>query len=201
MEERVRFYIDGQWVDPAEPRALEVINPATEAAIARISLGGPADVDRAVKAARVAFKTFSRTSKKERLELVGRILVVYQAKLQQMAETISREMGAPMKNEMTIAREEIFGPVLAILPYNTEEQAIELANDTDYGLSGYVQSGDKEHALKVAAQLRAGNVHINGAGSDFNAPFGGYKKSGNGREWGIEGFEEFLEIKAIMGAA
>lgn len=201
MEERVRFYIDGQWVDPTEPRALEVINPATEAAIARISLGGSADVDRAVKAARVAFKTFSRTSKKERLELVGRILVVYQAKLQQMAETISREMGAPMKNEMTIAREEIFGPVLAILPYNTEEQAIELANDTDYGLSGYVQSGDKEHALKVAAQLRAGNVHINGAGSDFNAPFGGYKKSGNGREWGIEGFEEFLEIKAIMGAA
>jgi len=96
MEERVRFYIDGQWVDPTEPRALEVINPATEAAIARISLGGSADVDRAVKAARVAFKTFSRTSKKERLELVGRILVVYQAKLQQMAETISREMGAPM---------------------------------------------------------------------------------------------------------
>ena len=87
-------------------------------------------------------------------------------------------------NDMTIAREEIFGPVLSILPYESEEQAIEMANDTEYGLSGYVQSGDVEHAKQVAAQIRSGNVHINGAGPDFNAPFGGYKQSGNGREWG-----------------
>ncbi|MEO9970150.1 MAG: aldehyde dehydrogenase family protein [Hyphomonadaceae bacterium] len=106
---------------------------------------------------------------------------------------------ADVTNEMTIAREEIFGPVLAIIPYETEEDAVEMANDTVYGLSGYVQSGDVDRARKVANQLRAGNVHVNGAGADFNAPFGGYGQSGNGREWGEYGFEEFLEIKAVMG--
>ena len=104
-------------------------------------------------------------------------------------------------NDMTIAREEIFGPVIAILPYDSEEEAIRIANDTVYGLSGYVQSGDVEHAKRVAAQLRTGNVHLNGAGPDFSAPFGGYKQSGNGREWGDHGFEEFLEVKAVFGAA
>jgi aldehyde dehydrogenase (NAD+) len=106
---------------------------------------------------------------------------------------------ANVRNDMTIAREEIFGPVLAILPYDGEEDAIRIANDTPYGLSGYVASGDTEHALRVAARLRAGNVHLNGAGPDFAAPFGGYKQSGNGREWGEFGFEEFLEVKAVMG--
>ena len=103
-----------------------------------------------------------------------------------------------VNNDMTIAREEIFGPVLSILPYETEAQAIEIANDTPYGLSGYVQSGDVDHALAVAAQIRSGNVHINSSGADFTAPFGGYKQSGNGREWGELGFEEFLETKAIF---
>jgi aldehyde dehydrogenase (NAD+) len=103
-------------------------------------------------------------------------------------------------NDMTIAREEIFGPVLSILPYDTEEDAIRQANDTPYGLSGYVQSGSLEHARAVAARLRTGNVHLNGAGPDFGAPFGGYKQSGNGREWGEHGFREFLEVKAVMGA-
>jgi aldehyde dehydrogenase (NAD+) len=107
---------------------------------------------------------------------------------------------ANVRPDMTIAREEIFGPVLSILPYRTEEQAIELANDTVYGLAGYVQSGDIDRARRVAAQLRTGTVHLNGAGPDFAAPFGGYKQSGNGREWGELGFEEFLEVKAIMGA-
>ncbi|HEX6841373.1 MAG TPA: aldehyde dehydrogenase family protein [Stellaceae bacterium] len=106
---------------------------------------------------------------------------------------------ANVKPEMTISREEIFGPVLSILPYDSEEQVIRLANDTVYGLSGYVQSGDIEHARKVAAQLRTGNVHLNGAGPDFGAPFGGYKQSGNGREWGEFGLDEFLEVKAVMG--
>ncbi|MDK1024158.1 MAG: aldehyde dehydrogenase family protein [Gammaproteobacteria bacterium] len=104
-----------------------------------------------------------------------------------------------VNNDMTIAREEIFGPVLSILPYEDEEDAVAIANDTDYGLSGYVQSGDIEHARKIARRLRTGNVHLNGAPADFNLPFGGYKKSGNGREWGLHGFEEFLETKAIMG--
>jgi aldehyde dehydrogenase (NAD+) len=106
---------------------------------------------------------------------------------------------ANVTNDMTIAREEIFGPVLSILPYETESDAIRMANDTVYGLSGYVQSGDIAHARQVASQLRAGNIHLNGAGTDFTAPFGGYKQSGNGREWGEFGFEEFLEVKAVLG--
>lgn len=108
---------------------------------------------------------------------------------------------ANVTNDMTIAREEVFGPVLSILKYETEEEAIAIANDTVYGLSGYVQSGDVEHARRVAAQLRTGNVHLNGAGPDLGAPFGGYKQSGNGREWGEYGFEDFLETKAVLGYA
>ena len=103
-------------------------------------------------------------------------------------------------NDMTIARQEIFGPVLAILPYDTEDEAVALANDTDYGLSAYVQAGDLDHAVAVGTRLRAGQVHLNGAPADFSAPFGGYKQSGNGREWGREGLEEYLEVKALMGA-
>jgi aldehyde dehydrogenase (NAD+) len=106
---------------------------------------------------------------------------------------------ANVRNDMTIAREEIFGPVLSILPYDNEEDAIRIANDTPYGLSGYVSSGDPERAFRVASRLRTGNVHLNGATVDYAAPFGGYKQSGNGREWGEFGFEEFLEVKAVMG--
>ena len=102
-------------------------------------------------------------------------------------------------NEMTIAREEIFGPVLTMIPYDSEEEAIRIANDTPYGLAGYVQSGDIAHARKVAARIRAGNIAVNGAGAGFDVPFGGYKQSGNGREWGAHGFTDFLEIKAVAG--
>ena len=105
---------------------------------------------------------------------------------------------ADVKNDMTIAQEEIFGPVLSILPYKDDEEAIAIANDTVYGLSGYV-SGSQERAQGVAKRIRSGNVHVNGSGPDFSAPFGGFKQSGNGREWGDFGFEEFLEIKAILG--
>jgi aldehyde dehydrogenase (NAD+) len=108
---------------------------------------------------------------------------------------------AGVKNSMTIAREEIFGPVLSILPYDTEEEAIDIANDTPYGLSGYVSSADLDRARRVAARLRTGNVHLNGATASYDAPFGGYKQSGNGREWGVDGFEEFLETKAVLGYA
>jgi aldehyde dehydrogenase (NAD+) len=104
-----------------------------------------------------------------------------------------------VRNDMTIAREEIFGPVLCIIPYDTEEDAVRIANDTPYGLSGYVSSADPDRALRVASRLRTGNVHLNGATVDYAAPFGGYKQSGNGREWGAFGFEEFLEVKAVMG--
>jgi aldehyde dehydrogenase (NAD+) len=102
-------------------------------------------------------------------------------------------------NDMTIAREEIFGPVLTMIPYTDEEEAIRIANDTPYGLAGYVQSGDMDHAREVASRIRAGNVHINGASGGFDVPFGGYKQSGNGREWGHHGFTDFLEIKAVEG--
>jgi aldehyde dehydrogenase (NAD+) len=102
-------------------------------------------------------------------------------------------------NDMTIAREEIFGPVLCIIGYVDEADAIRIANDTPYGLSGYVQSSDLDHARRVARQIRAGNIHLNGVGVDPASPFGGYKQSGNGREFGVWGLEEFLETKAILG--
>jgi len=472
MHEHLDFYIDGKWVPPVEPRTLDVIDPSTETAIARISLGSAADVDKAVKAARRAFESYSRTTKEERLALLRRIVEVFQAKFETLAQTITSEMGAPLwlsreaqaatglghfaaaiatleaysfeeqrgttrvvrepigvcglitpwnwpinqiackvapalaagctvilkptelaplnaivfaeilheagvppgvfnliqgdgptvgtaiaahpgidmvsftgstragvqvavnaapsvkrvaqelggksanillddadfttavsggvagvlvnsgqtcsaptrmlvpaarhdeaiaiakataaaftvgdpkspdsklgpvvseaqfdkiqrlirigidegatlvaggpgrpegltrgyyvqptvfagvKNTMTIAREEIFGPVLVILPYETEEEAIAIANDTPYGLAGYVSSGSLERARAVGARLRAGSIYLNGAQIAFDAPFGGYRQSGNGREWGIEGFEEFLEVKSMLG--
>ena len=472
MKECMQFYINGEWVDPVDPKHLDVINPATEETIGKIAMGNSKDVDKAVAAAKEAFESFSQTSKEERLALMGKILEVYQSRYDEIAETISSEMGAPLwlskaaqaatgaghfgtfmevlknynfdedkgttrlrkepvgvcglitpwnwpinqiackvapalaagctmvlkpsevsplnaiifaevlheagvpagvfnlvngdglsvgeamsshpdidmmsftgstragvavakasadtvkrvsqelggksaniilddadfnksvaggvtgcfmnsgqscnaptrmlvpadrqdeavaiakataeativgdpkevaaggigpvvsevqfnkiqgliekgieegatlvaggpgkpdgfnagyyikptifsdvSNDMTIAREEIFGPVLSILPYKDEDEAISIANDTEYGLSGYI-SGSQEKAQKFAEKFRSGNVHVNGAGPDFNAPFGGYKKSGNGREWGDLGFEEFLEIKAILG--
>lgn len=471
MQDYLKFYINGEWVDPVEPRVLEVENPATEETYARISLGSKADVDKAVAAAKNAFKTFSQTSVEYRADLLDKICAAYQARLPEIAEEISKEMGAPLwlanaaqapaglghyantakilreyafeemkgstlirkeaigvcgfitpwnwpanqiackvapaiaagctmvlkpseiapvdamilaeimdeagvpagvfnlvngdgpgvgqslsshpdvdmmsftgstragvlvsqaaaptvkrvalelggkspnivlpdadlkkavaggvmqmmtntgqscnapsrmfvqksqhdeaaqiaaatassikvgtgekgamgpisnanqyskvqdliqkgidegaqlvaggtgrpdglnqgyyakptvfanvSNDMTIAREEIFGPVLVMIPYETEEDAIEMANDTIYGLSGYVQAGSTEKAAEVANKIRAGNVHLNGAGADFVAPFGGFKASGIGREWGEYGLEEFLEVKAVMGA-
>ncbi|MGI9223474.1 MAG: aldehyde dehydrogenase family protein [Woeseiaceae bacterium] len=106
---------------------------------------------------------------------------------------------ADVSNDMTIAREEIFGPVLSIIPYDDEDDAIRIANDTPYGLSGYVTSSNLDSARRVASKMRTGMVHINGAWLDSAAPFGGYKQSGNGREWGAHGIEEFLEIKSIYG--
>jgi aldehyde dehydrogenase (NAD+) len=106
---------------------------------------------------------------------------------------------ADVTNDMTIAREEIFGPVLSMIGYADEAEAIRVGNDTEYGLAAYVQGGDIGRARKVARQLRAGQVNINGARLDFNAPFGGFKRSGNGREWGNHAFTEFLEVKAMIG--
>ncbi|SFV38672.1 aldehyde dehydrogenase family protein [Hyphomicrobium facile] len=104
-----------------------------------------------------------------------------------------------VRPDMTIAREEIFGPVLSIMPYDSEEQAIEIANDTPYGLSANVQSADLERARRVARRIRAGNVKINYPSSDMSAPFGGFKQSGNGRECGEWGIHDFLEVKAVIG--
>jgi aldehyde dehydrogenase (NAD+) len=104
-----------------------------------------------------------------------------------------------VRNDMTIAREEIFGPVLCILPYETEEQAIQIANDTPYGLAAYVWSEDNLRARRVGGRIRAGQVTLNGAAGDMNTPFGGFKMSGNGREWGEFGLRDFLEVKAVIG--
>lgn len=106
---------------------------------------------------------------------------------------------ADVTPEMTIAREEVFGPVLSIIGYSDEDEAIRIANDSPYGLSGAVQSADPERARRVASKLRTGMVYINGAPGDMMAPFGGYKQSGNGREWGDHAFTDFLEVKSVLG--
>ncbi|MFJ2449357.1 aldehyde dehydrogenase family protein [Pseudomonas sp. NPDC087626] len=106
---------------------------------------------------------------------------------------------ADVTADMRVAREEIFGPVLAIMPYDSEAEAIAIANDSLYGLSGYVTSASLDRSRAVARQLRTGMVHINGARADQAAPFGGYKQSGNGREWGEQGFDEYLESKSMFG--
>jgi aldehyde dehydrogenase (NAD+) len=102
-------------------------------------------------------------------------------------------------NEMTIAREEIFGPVLVILGAEDEDDAVRIANDTPYGLAGYVTADTVDNARKVARRIRAGNINLQGVPNDRTAPFGGYKQSGNGREWGKFGLEEYLEVKAVAG--
>ena len=106
---------------------------------------------------------------------------------------------ANVTNDMTIAKEEIFGPVVSILGYDTVDQAIKVGNDTEYGLAAYISGTDMVKVREVASQLRAGQVSLNGGGGDMTAPFGGYKMSGNGREWGDHGFTEYLEIKAVLG--
>jgi len=105
-----------------------------------------------------------------------------------------------VNNDMVIAREEIFGPVLTILPYRDEEEAVRIANDTPYGLAAYIWSNDLARANRVGRRIRAGRVTINGAAGDMNTPFGGFKRSGNGREWGEYGLRDFLEVKAVLGA-
>ncbi len=103
-----------------------------------------------------------------------------------------------VRPDMRIAQEEIFGPVLAILPFDTEDEAVEIANDSDYGLAGGVWAGDQEHGIAVARRIRTGQIEVNGGAFNPNAPFGGYKQSGIGREYGSFGLEEFLEVKALQ---
>ncbi|MDE2357234.1 MAG: aldehyde dehydrogenase family protein [Alphaproteobacteria bacterium] len=106
---------------------------------------------------------------------------------------------ANVTNDMTIAKEEIFGPVVSILGYDSVDQAVQVGNDTEYGLAAYISGTDMNQIRAVASRLRAGQVSINGSGGDMMAPFGGYKMSGNGREWGDFGFHEYLEVKAVLG--
>ena len=102
-----------------------------------------------------------------------------------------------VKNDMRIAKEEIFGPVLSIIPFETEEEAIKIVNETEYGLGNYLQTEDKERAKRVSRKLNAGIIYVNGIGPDSGTPFGGFKQSGNGREGGVWGLEEYLEVKTV----
>lgn len=111
---------------------------------------------------------------------------------------VSPTLFADVDNRMRIAQEEIFGPVLCLIPYTDEAQAIQIANDSPFGLSSGVWAGSPDRALQLARQLRAGQCFLNGAAFNYLAPFGGYKQSGNGREWGEEGLNEFVEVKAIQ---
>jgi aldehyde dehydrogenase (NAD+) len=106
---------------------------------------------------------------------------------------------AGVHNKMTIAQEEVFGPVLVLIPFKDEADAVAIANDSPYGLYAYVQTGDLDRARRIARLMRAGGVSINGTSQDYMAPFGGYKQSGNGREYGKYGLHDFLEIKSISG--
>ncbi|WP_321801974.1 aldehyde dehydrogenase family protein [Burkholderia sp. BCC1988] len=145
----------------------------------------------------------------------GRVAQMIDAGLDERAKLIAGGPGRPagfdrgfyarptvfsdVRTDMTIAQQEIFGPVLAILPYDTVDEAVAIANDTVYGLGAHVQGTDKERVRAVAARLRSGQVHLNYPAWDPQAPFGGYKQSGNGREYGIEGMEEYMEVKSIVG--
>jgi aldehyde dehydrogenase (NAD+) len=106
---------------------------------------------------------------------------------------------ADVTPSMVIAREEIFGPVLAVIPYDSEDEAVEIANDTAYGLGGYLFTSSQEKAIKVGQAIRAGRIFLNGDPGDMSSPMGGYKKSGNGRELGVLGLEEYLEVKSMFG--
>ena len=144
----------------------------------------------------------------------GRVQKMIERGVQEGAKVVAGGVGRPegissgyfvrptifsnVNNQMDIARQEIFGPVLCMMPYNGIDEAVQIANDTPYGLSGYVYAASNDAAGAIAARLRTGNVHLNGAPGDPAAPFGGYKQSGNGREWGALGFEEFLETKAVF---
>jgi len=199
MKDYRQFYIDGQWVDPIGGQAIAVENPSTEKPIATITLGTAADVDKAVAAARKAFNSYGFLQALMKTAIADGARVVAGSP----GKPAGMEIGyftrptvfADVDNHMTIAREEVFGPVLVMIPYQSRKEAI--ANDSPYGLAAYIQTDDDERASRVSRQLRAGMVRVNDASHGYSLPFGGYKQSGNGREWGEYGFEDFLETKAI----
>jgi len=182
---------------------LEEAEAAATAACAKLVVGDP----------RAAETTVGPIANRRQFERVQRLI---QAGIDEGATLLCGGPGRPdgvergffakptvfsrVEDRMTIAREEVFGPVLAIRPYDDLEEAVASANASPYGLSGYVSAGTLDEARAVARRLRTGMVHLNGAGVDIAAPFGGYKQSGLGREWGAAGFEEFLETKALMGS-
>ncbi len=295
MRSHLKFFIDGQWVEPSGSGIHEVINPATETVAGKVAMGAAADVDRAVAAARRAFGSYSQASREERLALLERISAGMAGRAKDLHAALTEEMGSPtcaaeqahvpvamghfaaainqlkkyefeeqrgirpdggafigpvvnasqwkriqgyiqsgidegaqvlvggadkpegletgyyvkptvfthVTADMRIAKEEIFGPVLVIIPYDDEEDAVRIANDSPYGLAAYVHSKSLDKARAVGARIRAGQVYLNGVLNLFDStvPFGGCKCSGNGREGGVEGLESFLEDIAFLGYA
>lgn len=180
---------------------LEEVNAIAKATIQNIKVGNPKDADTVV-GPMVNKKQYDRVQDYIRIgqEEGATLLIGGEGKPEglEAGNYVKATIFTNVKNEMRIAQEEIFGPVLAIIPYKDENDAIAIANDTHYGLAAYVSSGSKERAYRVASQIDAGRICINGISHDSKAPFGGFKQSGIGREYGIYGLEEYLEPKAIL---
>lgn len=180
---------------------LEEVNAIAKATIQNIKVGNPKDADTVV-GPMVNKKQYERVQDYIRIgqEEGATLLTGGEGKPEglEAGNYVKATIFTNVKNEMRIAQEEIFGPVLAIIPYKDENDAIAIANDTHYGLAAYVSSGSKERAYRVASQIDAGRICINGISHDSKAPFGGFKQSGIGREYGIYGLEEYLEPKAIL---
>jgi aldehyde dehydrogenase (NAD+) len=181
---------------------LEKVNAIAKAAVQNIKVGNPNDADTVV-GPMVSKKQYERVENyiKIGLEEGATLLIGGEGKPRGLEDGnfVKATIFTNVKNNMRIAQEEIFGPVLAIIPYKNEDDAIAKANDTTYGLHAYIFSADKERAYRVASKLDAGRICINGLSHDSKAPFGGFKQSGIGREYGIFGLEEYLEPKAILG--
>ena len=216
-----KIYIGGAFVKPHGDELFDLFNPATEQVIGRVLLADAQDARDAIAAAKRAFAAFSRTGKSERIEMLKQMHSAVVAKEDELYEAITEEYGAPVSrgrwmarhassvlleaakvltNDMAIAREEIFGPVLSIITYRDTEDAISIANDTNYGLQAYVFSADVKRAREVAARIEAGRVLVNTLAHEPAAPFGGFKQSGIGREYGTFGLEAFLEPQAVLAA-
>ncbi|MDA6068383.1 aldehyde dehydrogenase family protein [Flavobacterium sp. AC] len=180
---------------------LEEVNAIAKAVIQNIKVGNPKDVDTVV-GPMVNKKQYERVQDYIRIgqQEGATLLVGGEGKPEGLEDGnyVKATIFTNVKNDMRIAQEEIFGPVLSIIPYKDEEDAIAIANDTSYGLAAYVSSASKERAYHVASQIDAGRICINGISHDSKAPFGGFKQSGIGREYGIFGLEEYLEPKAIL---
>jgi aldehyde dehydrogenase (NAD+) len=180
---------------------LDKVNAIAKAAVQNIKVGDPKDADTVV-GPMVSKKQFDRVQEYIKIgqEEGATLLVGGNGKPQGLEDGnyVKATIFTNVKNDMRIAQEEIFGPVLSIIPYQDEEDAIAIANDTSYGLAAYVSSSDKNRAYRVAAQIDAGRICINGLSHDSRTPFGGFKQSGIGREYGVFGLEEYLEPKAIL---
>jgi aldehyde dehydrogenase (NAD+) len=181
---------------------LNEVNALAKMAAQNIKVGNPANEDTNV-GPMVSQKQFDRVQNyiKIGLEEGATLLTGGEGKPENLKEGnfVKATIFTNVHNDMRIAQEEIFGPVLSIIPYKNEEDAIAIANDTTYGLAAYISSSDKNRAERVAAQINAGRISINGFSHDPFAPFGGFKQSGIGREFGVYGLEEYLEPKTILG--